>query len=238
MGRLIGNLYAVGGSTLTHYWDANAYLVAGDEPTLIDCGSVVGYSALKKNLQSLGYEAKDIKKVIATHGHFDHVSAMALLRQESDAKFYIHKMDREQVETGDPDKTASFLYNEPFPQVHVDGELQDGEVFNIGGFQLQVIHTPGHSPGSLSFYVKAPELNFLIAGDTLWGGYHPRVGSDIDKWGASLDRLLELDFDALSWGHGQPTLIYEAKVKVAEARQQLGIYFNPWFKPFYLNFRY
>jgi hydroxyacylglutathione hydrolase len=53
--RLIGNLYVISGDKLTHPWDASAYLLAGDEPTLIDCGSSEGYNALKANLKKLGY---------------------------------------------------------------------------------------------------------------------------------------------------------------------------------------
>ncbi|MCL6442388.1 MAG: MBL fold metallo-hydrolase [Alicyclobacillus sp.] len=238
MPRLIGNLYTVAGTGLTHPWDATAYLVAGDEPVLIDCGSTLGYASLKRNLQALGYEPKDIRKVIATHGHWDHVSAMALLRQESDAEFWIHEWDREQVETGDGERTASFLYNHPFPSIQVDGVLRDGDRFQCGGFEFLVIHTPGHSPGSISLYAVTDELKFLIVGDTLYGGYHERIRSNLAYWKDSLQKLSTLDVDALSWGHGQPVFLFDANTRVREAIQQLGVYFNPWFKPFHLQFQH
>jgi glyoxylase-like metal-dependent hydrolase (beta-lactamase superfamily II) len=236
--RLIGNLYAVSGDRLTHPWDASAYLLAGDEPTLIDCGSSEGYTTLKANLQKLGYAPKDIRRVIATHGHWDHISGMSLLRAESDAELWLHQADREQVEVGDWDGTAAFLYDRPFPPARVDRVLCDGEVLPIGEHQVHVLHTPGHSPGSVSFWVEINGFKLLIAGDTLWGGYHPRIRSNIDDWITSLDRLLELDFDVASIGHCPPTLIYDAKTKVREARQQLGVLFDPWFKPFNIKFMY
>src|SRR3712207_6430610 len=152
MVKLIGHLYIVSNEKLTHPWDANAYLIAGDEPTLIDCGSSEGYAALKRNLQQLGYAPKDIRKVIATHGHWDHVSGMAQLRAESDAQLFLHAAEREQVETGDPDRTAAFLYDRPFAPVKVDGFLQDGDVLQLGAYQFHVYHTPGHSPGSVSLW--------------------------------------------------------------------------------------
>jgi glyoxylase-like metal-dependent hydrolase (beta-lactamase superfamily II) len=65
-------------------------------------------------LVSFGYQPQDIRRVIATHGHWDHLSAMSLLRQESDATLFIHQADGAQVETGDGDLTAAFLYNRPF----------------------------------------------------------------------------------------------------------------------------
>jgi hydroxyacylglutathione hydrolase len=238
MVRLIGNLYVVAGDKLTHPWDASAYLLAGDEPTLIDCGSSEGYPALKRNLKQIGYRPRDLRHVIATHGHWDHLSGMQMLRQDSDALLWLHPNDREQVETGDWDGTAAFLYDRPFPPVPVDRCLHNGDVLAIGEQRLHVYHTPGHSPGSVSLWIEISGLKLLIAGDTLWGGYHPRIRSNIDDWIASLDRLLELDFDVASIGHCPPTLIFDAKTKVREARQQLGVLFDPWFKPFHIKFMY
>jgi glyoxylase-like metal-dependent hydrolase (beta-lactamase superfamily II) len=238
MVRLLGKLHVVSGDKLTHPWDASAYLVAGAEPTLIDCGSSEGYLALRRALKQLGYEPSDIRRVIGTHGHWDHLSGMAQLREESDAQLYLHAADRAAVETGDDDLTAAFLYGKRFPPVQVDRLLHDGEILRIGEYELQVFHTPGHSPGSVSLWTEINGMKLLIAGDTFWGGYHPRIASDMEAWTASLDRLLELDFDVMTIGHCPPTLIYDAKTKALEARQQFGVYFNPWFKPFHTTFRY
>lgn len=238
MVRLIGQLYVISGDKLTHPWDASAYLVAGAEPTLIDCGSSEGYPALKRSLQQLGYAPKDIRRVIGTHGHWDHLSGMAQLREESDALLYLHEGDRAAVESGDVDRTASFLYGKPFPPVRVDHPLNDGEILQAGGYAFHVYHTPGHSPGSVCLWVEINGLKLLIAGDTWWAGYHPRIGSDMEAWATSLDRLLELEYDVMTIGHCPPTLIFDAKIKTLEARQQFGVYFNPWFKPFHTTFRY
>lgn len=236
--RLLGEFWLVSNERLTHPWDASAYLIAGEEPVLIDCGSSEGYEGLKKSLAVYGYRPHDIRTVIATHGHWDHLSGLALLRQESDAKLYIHGADRAQVESGDYDLTASFLYDRPFPPLRVDGELEDGQVLHVNGFDLTVHHTPGHSPGSICLWTEHQGMKLLIAGDTLWGGCHERVGSDLRAWRRSLDRLLELEFDVMTTGHCAPGLIFDAKRKVHEARKQLGVYFDPWFKPFHETFLY
>jgi glyoxylase-like metal-dependent hydrolase (beta-lactamase superfamily II) len=228
--RLLGELWAAAGLDLTHPWDGSAYLIKGDEPTLIDCGSLAGYPALKRSLQSFGYEPRDIKRVIATHGHWDHVSGMALLREESDARLYLHEGDRAAVESGDRDLTAAFLYDMPFPTLTVDGRLNDGEILHINGVDLTVIHTPGHSPGSVCFWADIGGVKILIAGDTIWGGYHPRLGSDLDAWARSIDRILELDFDVMTFGHYRPALIFNAKHRVKELRRRFGDLFNPWFE--------
>lgn len=237
--RLLSEFWLVSNHKLTHPWDANSYLIAGKEPTLIDCGSSAGYSALKRELASFGYQPQDIRRVIATHGHWDHLSAMALLRQQSDAELFMHQADREQVETGDWDLTAAFLYNRPFPPTRVDGELEDGQVLQINDFRFTVYHTPGHSPGSVCLWTEHNGVKLLVAGDTLWGGYHPRVRSNLDAWKRSLDRLLELEFDIMTIGHyAAPALIFDAKKNVSEACKQLGVYFDPWFKPFHETFLY
>lgn len=238
MVKLIGHLYVVANNKLTHPWDANAYLIAGDEPTLIDCGSSEGYAALTQNLARLGYAPGDIRNVIATHGHWDHLSGMAQLRAESDARLWLHAGDREGVEQGDSERTSAFLYDRPFPPVTVDQLLQDGDVLPIGRYRFRVYHTPGHSPGSVSLLTEINGLKLLIAGDTLWGGFHPKLRSDLDAWTRSLDRLLQLDFDAITIGHCPPTLIFDAQTKVREARQQFGVFFDPWFKPFNVKFVY
>src|SRR5919107_669099 len=115
MVALIGRLELVSGGEISHPWEANAYLITGDEPVLIDCGGSEGYPSLTKNLARLGYAPGDVSRVVATHGHWDHLSAMARIREESDAELLVHAADREQVETGDVDLTASFLYDRPFP---------------------------------------------------------------------------------------------------------------------------
>jgi glyoxylase-like metal-dependent hydrolase (beta-lactamase superfamily II) len=228
--RLIGELWIISGQGLTHPWDATAYLIKGDEPALIDCGSVDGYPAMRRALQSFGYQPRDIKSVIATHGHWDHVSGMARLREESGAKLYMHAADREGVESGDADRTASFLYNRAFPPVQVDGLLRDGDVLRLNDVTFTVYHTPGHSPGSICLWTALPGMKLLIAGDTIAGGYHPRLGSDLEAWVASLDRLLQLDFDVMTIGHCPPRLIFDAKHRVRTLRQRFGTLFNPWFE--------
>jgi hydroxyacylglutathione hydrolase len=127
--RLIGRLNLVSGGEISHPWDANAYLITGDEPVLIDCGGSEGYPSLKSNLRQLGYEPGDVRKVVATHGHWDHLSAMARIREESGALLLVHAADKEQVATGDPDLTVSFLYDRPFPPAEVNGLLEDGACF-------------------------------------------------------------------------------------------------------------
>lgn len=238
--NLTGKLYMVAGERLTHGWDASAYLIAGDEPALIDCGSSEGYPLLKQNLKQLGYEPRDIRKVFLTHGHYDHVTGLVHLREDgANPEVYIHTLDREQVETGDLILTSAFLYDRPFPPVKIDHELHDGDVLKVGDYDLHVYHTPGHSPGCVSYGIEIDGVKILIAGDTLWGGYHPKVHSSLEDWERSLAKLEDLHFDALTHGHlCPPNLLYNATERIHEARLQFNVYFNPWFRPFHTKFQY
>lgn len=226
--RLLGDIWIVSGAEISHPWDASAYLIPGDEPTLIDCGTSEGYPHLKRALKEIGYDPRDIVRVIGTHGHWDHLSGMAALRAESDAQLWLHEADRAQIESGDPDMTAAFLYDRPFPTVQVDELLGDGQVLAINGHTLTVHHTPGHTRGSVCLTTEAGGQRLLISGDTVWGGFSPRVRSDMEAWRASLQRLVTLDFDVMTMGHYN-RLIPDAHQKVERAVAGFGLYFNPWF---------
>lgn len=228
MKQLLGNLWIISGYDHTHPWDASSYFIPGDEPTFIDVGSSLGYGALKESLAELGYSPRDIRRVIGTHGHWDHLSGMASLREESDAELWLHEGDRAQVESGDYELTSAFVYGVPFPPVRVDRALRGGEVIRAGEYDLTIHHTPGHTPGSVSITTEIEGLKLLIAGDTVWGGYHPRIRSDMDSWHRSLDELRQLEFDVMTFGHWSG-LIADAKPKVEKAVSGFGGYYDPWF---------
>lgn len=227
--HLCGDLFQVAGGDLTHPYDAGAYLLRGTECVLFDCGSVEGHSALLVNLRRLGVAPRDLTAVYATHGHYDHVSGLARLRAEADVPLWLHPAEHEAVRSGDGLRTsATLLYDRPFPPLSVEHALSDGQTLPGG---VRVLHTPGHSPGSVCFLLETGGRRVLLAGDTLWGGFHPALGSDIDAWRRSLDRLLLERFDVMSFGHVVSHLVLDAHAKVAAARDRLGVLFDPWFVP-------
>ncbi|MBD5281215.1 MAG: MBL fold metallo-hydrolase [Bacteroides sp.] len=107
-----------------------------------------------------------IEKILLTHGHFDHMGAAELLREKLVAPIYIYPEDAPYLM--DPYLNLSGNSGDPITVPHYE-ELYDGEIIKLksnSGFYLKVIHTPGHTPGSVTYY--APEENAAFVGDLLY----------------------------------------------------------------------
>lgn len=160
----------------------------------------------KNNLQ--------VKYIIATHGHPDHVCGNALLKQKIGAQIIMHKADAEFFWKPEVQKYFSMLGlpESPKPDILV----QDGDTISFGNEKLQVIHTPGHTPGGICLY-NAPDC---FTGDTLFAGGVGRTdfpGGSVQELMSSIkNRLLALPPDTIVWpGHGyggsRSTIADEAK---------------------------
>jgi glyoxylase-like metal-dependent hydrolase (beta-lactamase superfamily II) len=235
--QLSEHLWQVAGAGITHPWDAAAYLVLDGDPILVDCGSPLGSAALEAHLQRIGVAPGDITAVVGTHGHFDHVGGAATLAAAG-IPILLHPDDRAAVAAGDPVRTcAGPLYGQVFPPVATTA-LADGDRITAGRVTLEVLHTPGHTPGSTCVVATVDKQRVLLAADTLFGGFSAEIGSDASAWAASLERLGGLDLDALSFGHGVSRLLDDPAGRIAEARLRFATYFDPWFKPPRHAFRY
>jgi glyoxylase-like metal-dependent hydrolase (beta-lactamase superfamily II) len=135
--------------------------------------------------------------ILATHAHDDHVRVAPALAEATDAPILLHPADLPVWRLTHPDRLP-------------DGELRDGQVIEIGGTAVHVLHTPGHAPGACSFY--APELNVVFTGDTMFAGGPGATGrsfSDFDTIIESIrTRLFTLPPETVvHTGHGGSTTI-------------------------------
>ncbi len=146
-----------------------------------------------------------VKYLICTHAHFDHVGALPDIERETRAKIVLHKADLPVYDSSE-EHAAMWGFDIdplPAPTMFVD----DGDAISIGGLRFEILHTPGHSPGSISAYGEG----ILITGDTLFAGSVGRTdlpGGDTAKLKASFRRLMSLpDAVRVLPGHGPETTI-------------------------------
>ncbi|MFI6069496.1 MBL fold metallo-hydrolase [Micromonospora sp. NPDC051227] len=140
---------------------------------------------------------RQVRAILATHAHDDHVRVAPELAEATGAPVLLHAADR-------------VLWDMVHPHLPPNGELHDGQSIDVGGTTLQVLHTPGHSPGACSFH--APELGAVFTGDTLFAGGPGATGrsySDFDTIVRSIrTRLLTLPAETVvHTGHGDDTTI-------------------------------
>ena len=161
-------------------FDNNVYIVAAGENAIIVDGAASPVRILE---EAAGLR---VGAIVQTHGHFDHVQALAALVAELGCPVYAHAGDSMPVSTK---------------------PLADGEVVSAGEVRLEAVHTPGHTPGSVCFLADG----FLFSGDTLFPGGPGATNGDPARFAkvmASLDRLFALpDETRVSPGHGLDTTI-------------------------------
>ncbi|MFO7917688.1 MAG: MBL fold metallo-hydrolase [Anaerolineae bacterium] len=199
VGRLQTNCYIVG-CTQT---DKALIIDPGDEATHI-----------LDSVRAAGLETTDI---VLTHFHFDHILAADTLHEKTDATLHIHEDEADHLRHP---PTLFRAFSPDVPQgLEADNLLQEGNKLSIGALSIQVLHTPGHSPGGISLWL--PEEKAVFCGDTLFReglGRSDLPGGDHQTLLKSIrEKLLTLPQETRVYpGHGPPTTVAH------EARH------NPW----------
>ena len=200
--EICDRVYAVGGSGLSGPEDACVYLVdASSELVLIDSGAGLSLERIEKNIRSAGYEPSQVWHIIATHCHIDHIGGLAPLVQRYGSKVIAHELDRAGIEGENNDLTAASMYGIDYQPVKIDILIKgEAESLRLGDLEFNFIHTPGHTPGSISPYIDTKDGRVLF-GQDIHGPFSPSWGSDLKAWRKSMEKLLALKADVLCEGH-------------------------------------
>ncbi len=189
--HLTGNIYWYPWEGIGN--NCNSCLIAGEKNLLVDPGHLrneMGERCLEKlkaRLENDGFNLDDISLILCTHGHPDHCESASTISQESGAKIAIYHEEEQVLEA-----VSRMFRMDP---IKPDLLLQEGDL-EIGEGEkkiIKVIHTPGHSPGSVSFFL--PEEGALISGDAVFRGSIGRTdlpGGDMNALGRSIEKLANL----------------------------------------------
>jgi metallo-beta-lactamase class B len=148
---IAGNLHYVGTEDLA------CFLITTPEcHILINTGLADSTETIRESVEKLGHKLEDIEILLTMQAHFDHVAAMAEIQKLAGARVFATEADAPALEDGG--QSDPFLPEEyRFPSVEVDRRLKDGDTIRLGGTQLEVHLTPGHSKGSVSYSMNVVE---------------------------------------------------------------------------------
>lgn len=178
--------------------DSNIYLI-GD--TVIDSGTGFNFTRLRDLFRVLKVDMKEIKQIINTHGHFDHVGGNGYFLN---GKVLIHKSDADIVEKANAQLAAADFFDGKMHPRQVDRRLEHGDKIKAGDMELEVIHTPGHTHGSICLFEKKEGL--LFTGDVVFKDGIGRTdfeNSDPNLMIDSLEKIKSMPVKQVLPGHGE-----------------------------------
>jgi hydroxyacylglutathione hydrolase len=229
---------------------SHVYLIKGDtKNVLIDTGVAGKFPVLKRRLTELGLHVRDVNLIILTHEHYDHIGATAFFHRT--AVVAAHRLAANKLELQDEFVTLNKYRNQPSKPFWVDVWLEDGSIIDLGNYELQIIHTPGHTSGCICLY--EPRVGLLFTGDTVFAGgtlSEIAVGGNVSDYVNSVRRLSNLKSKQIYPGHGRvssapdedlPKAIvyaqtmldecktfFEAFIKTRKLQDKLGSAFGYW----------
>ena len=166
---------------------------------LIDAGMNLD---MIKQISSHGMRFENIRHCILTHCHIDHIGACSELKKGLPGiKFYAHELDAVPIEEpGHDGRTAASWYGVTYEPVSLHKKFKKDTILTLGNYEFHCIHTPGHTPGSISIIVES-EGKKVLFGQDLHGPFDDGFLSNLHDYQSSMQKLLELDADILCEGH-------------------------------------
>lgn len=202
--RILGNIYYVGASNLA------SYLITSPEGHfLLDTGVQGMTDDIKRNVEALGFRMSDIKIILSSHAHFDHIQGHAIMQRMTGAQVFALEADADALEAG---KDLSPLGFEGWEPVKVDRRLQDGESINLGEVTLTPTWAPGHSRGCTTWSMDTQDSGEILRvvffgcngpNDGVQLINNPRFPTLVEDALFGFDNMAKLQADIYLTGHPQ-----------------------------------
>lgn len=203
---------------------ANMALINGPRPILIDTGFGSDLPATERLLHDLGVPPRSLYLIANTHDHVDHVGGNHGLLQAYGIPVAAGAAEAERINSRSPDACDAEFLDQPLEPFHVSRILADGDELETGAVVLQVLATPGHTPGHLSFY--APEERVLVLGDVIhrddvaWLNLCTAGFDPLEQMLVTLDRLAALPVAWACSGHGPRITDFPKALDAARRRYE------------------
>lgn len=155
--------------------------------------------------------------IVLTHCHADHIAALKEIREQTDARICIHRLDS--VGLFDEEYSLSDYVGVENPKMHAEIILDEGDILNVGSMKFKVIHTPGHTQGSICLYGEG----IVFTGDTIfcgaWGRTDLPTSSFEDIIDSIVNKIMILPDETIIYpGHGKTTIVREEKEMYLELK--------------------
>ncbi|MFX1485833.1 MAG: MBL fold metallo-hydrolase [Promethearchaeota archaeon] len=184
-------------------YNSNVYVLGEDDLTLIDLGTAANLTHLFGAIKSFGLDSRRIRQIVVTHAHIDHIGGLPKISELLNPKICAPKGEADYIEKADDHMILSWMFGSKFEPVDVDVRLSSGDMLQVDDFHLRVLHTPGHTRGSICLYDE--EKKTLLSGDTVFsGGAFGRVDlptGNAEELRKSLLMLSKLEVEYLLPGH-------------------------------------
>ena len=201
--HIVGPIWYVGSEGLASY-----LVKTRDGAILIDGTMAQNVPGILRNIAAVGVRPRDVRLLVVTHAHFDHVAGDAAMVRATGARLFAGTRDVAALESGIPPGEVNYQAV-TFPPVHVTRGLSDGERLSLGGVTLRAVATPGHTPGCTSWTMRIQDhgrpLDVVFAGSLTAGGNllvgnrrYPGIVADYRR---SFARLAALPADVVLPAH-------------------------------------
>ena len=205
------------------FLNGNHFVHRSENPILIDTAYVAGFDQTVQVISNLGVNLSDVKLIISTHCHCDHIGGNKQIQELSGCDIALHKIGKHFIDTRNDWATWWKYYNQEADFFNCTLELNDGDDVMVGPHEFKVFHTPGHAAEGIVLYNRQAKL--LISSDTLWKNDMAVMTLQIEGSAAifhmleSLEKLEALDVQMVCPGHGPP--FKNVKKAITKARKRL-----------------